>query len=109
MIERGRCPFLILLVVCFLSSFSSVGRCNDYESFFISKLSGKESAYPESKQLKKKRIAQERNKIWKAWVRANQHVEEESLAGLTQLTTSSRGSRTLPTEVEPNAIMPYYY
>lgn len=109
MIERGRCPFLILLVVCFLSSFSSVGRCNDYESFFISKLSGKESAYPESKQLKKKRIAQERNKIWKAWVRANQHVEEESLAGLTQLTTSSRGSWTLPKELEPNAIMPYYY
>ena len=54
-------------------------------------------------------IASTREKIWNLWKLAVENYDEEKLIPLDILENRKSGSWVLPSSLEPNATMPYYY
>ena len=54
-------------------------------------------------------IASTREKIWNLWKSAVENYDEEKLIPLDILENRKSGSWELPSSLEPNAVMPYYY
>lgn len=50
-----------------------------------------------------------KEKIWKIWKESNKLFNEEKLISLSPLTEGKSSSWTLPSNLEANAIMPYYW
>ena len=61
------------------------------------------------KQLKDKDVVSSKEMVWSAWCEANRELQEEKLIKPESLQNGGRASWNLPQELEPNAVMPYYY
>lgn len=77
--------------------------------FFLDYLSGNEASYPENKPVRWADITRQQQLVWKAWVEANNRFSEQKLIGLDKLEQEKSGNWELPAELEPHAVMPYYW
>ena len=77
--------------------------------FFLNYLSGDETLYQDNKPVSLADIARQRQLVWDAWVEANNRFDEQKLIGLGKLEQENSGNWDLPAELEPHAVMPYYW
>ena len=47
--------------------------------------------------------------VWKAWQDANKELKEEKIIAMDELQKGNNSAWTLPSSLEPNAVLPYYY
>lgn len=81
-------------------------RITEYLSEY---LSGKTGLYQEHIPIKLKDIDKWRTQVWEAWKEANALSPEEKLTELQPLDPTRYGQWRLPAELEPDAVMPYYW
>ena len=81
----------------------------EYQAYFEDCLKGKETVCPQNKKIKTKNIETLRSEVWKSWTAANRNFNEEKLIDLAPICSSTVGHWNLPANLEPNAVMPYYY
>lgn len=84
-------------------------KCTTLQAFFEGRLNGEPVEWTHSKTLKMKQLESGRRQIWQAWKEANAQYEEERLIALQPLSAAAGGSWKLPSALEPNAVLPYYY
>lgn len=78
------------------------------KEYFLKTLQGEDATPPSEKVLIKK-IDKTRAEVWEAWKEANEAFEEDRLPELDSLSRAPFGSWPLPENLEPNAVMPFYY
>ena len=102
---------LILLgVIVTCSSCNNDSKTKkEIETFFSEYLSGKEVRYNEESSIKLADIAKEQKLVWEAWKNANNNFSEEKLLETASIDQKNSGEWNLPEELEPNAIMHYYW
>ena len=76
---------------------------------FSGHLSGNADAYKDKSTLKSTDVKKMQQIVWDAWKEANNKFSEQKLINLDKLEKANSGKWTLPQELEPNAIMPYYW
>lgn len=76
---------------------------------FSGHLSGNADAYDDKSRLKSTDVKKMQQIVWDAWKEANNKFSEQKLINLDKLEKANSGKWTLPQELEPNAIMPYYW
>lgn len=76
---------------------------------FVSALDGGEADTAVDAVLSHDDISSVREKVWGIWKNAVENYEEEKLIELDILENRKSGSWVLPSSLEPNATMPYYY
>lgn len=76
---------------------------------FVSVLDGGEAGEVVDDVLSHNDISSVREKVWGIWKSAVENYEEEKLIELDILENRKSGSWVLPSSLEPNATMPYYY
>lgn len=81
----------------------------DVTTFFSDNLSGKATTFETHKSLKPSEVEKYRDLVWECWKEANNSFEEEKLITLDALSEKSSSRWNLPKELEPNAVMPYYW
>lgn len=78
-------------------------------TFFTERLSGKELFVAENIALKPNAVQEAKQLVWDAWVEANKKLQEPKLPALTPLSQGNSGRWELPANLEPNAVMPFYW
>lgn len=108
--------FLVLPILSYTSPVQAIGSGNENEEvkekmvrFFLNYLSGDETSYPAAKSMAVSDISRHQRWVWEAWVEANNRFEEQKLIGLDKLEQEKSGRWDLPAELEPHAVMPYYW
>lgn len=115
--------FLVLPILSYACPALAVGSGNENEAvagenkalkekmvrFFLNYLSGDETLYQDNKPVSLADIARQRQLVWDAWVEANNRFDEQKLIGLGKLEQENSGNWDLPAELEPHAVMPYYW
>ena len=81
----------------------------DIKQHFANHLQGDRTPYTDSQHLKWRDVESHRKQVWQAWCEANHEFEEDKLPSLRPLTNADTLLWPLPQELEPNAVMPYYY
>lgn len=82
----------------------------DIEGYFKASLSGADSLFGGNYKIRTDSVAENRDRVWGLWKEANGDFMEDKLPTPDDLVTSHEASHwTLPAELEPNAIMPFYY
>lgn len=79
------------------------------ECYFNDHLRQESGLYENSKSFALSKTSLYRQLVWEVWKAANEKLEEEKLIALDTLSASRMGKWHLPEELEPNAIMPYYW
>lgn len=79
------------------------------ECYFNDYLRGETPLYEKHQSFSLLKASAYRQLVWEAWKTANDELDEEKLIALDTLSASSKGKWHLPKELEPNAIMPYYW
>ena len=79
------------------------------KTYFTNSLQGCTTLYTQNQYLRWSEVDTYRKEIWTAWCEANKEFKEDKLPPLRPLTNSDTLSWPLPQELEPNAVMPYYY
>ena len=78
--------------------------------YFGGTLEGSDSLFNGTLAIGTDAIDENRERIWNLWVQANNQYSEDPLPAPDDLLNSHQASHwTLPQELEPNAIMPFYY
>ncbi len=78
-------------------------------SYFSGRLGGGVAAYSDDVVVDPADIAAERAFVWEAWKKANTASSEEKLIDLAPLSEGNSGAWTIPADLEPNAVMNYYW
>ena len=93
-----------------LSCLSVHGQSASVEmkDYFSAHLQGASASYEVSNNLRWSEVEVVRTQVWQAWCEANQDFEEDKLPLLRPLNTDTL-LWPLPQDLEPNAVMPYYY
>lgn len=78
-------------------------------AFFMDYLNGKESAYNRKSSLNLSKLVDARATVWEAWKTANDGFSEQKLISFGKLDANRSGRWQLPADLEPRAIMPYYW
>lgn len=101
---------LFLLCVSF-SPLAAQDNGNDVAitDYFTASLNGDADAFECDDIIASDAIVATREKVWSLWKSAVENYDEEKLIPLDILENRKRGSWELPSSLEPNAIMPYYY
>ena len=94
-----------LSLIVHLSAYAQT----DIKQYFANHLQGSKASYTDSQRLKWCDIGSHRTAIWQAWCEANHEFEEEKLPAPRPLTNADTLLWPLPQELEPHAVMPYYY
>ena len=82
----------------------------DITGFFIDRIAGENEYFTDSKSLKLKEVADYREMVWNCWVDANNsYSQEEKLPALAPLSDATSGQWQLPQDLEPDAVMPFYW
>ncbi len=81
----------------------------DIKAFFSDYLSGKAATYDSDARLKLSDVEKEQARVWKAWREANDNYDEQKLIAFDTLSASRSGRWELPADLEPDAVMPYYW
>lgn len=79
------------------------------KTFFSSRLAGGEETYADNVPVELTEIEAQQAAVWLAWVAANEDLDEEKLISLELLSKKKSSSWTLPSELEPDAVMNYYF
>lgn len=79
------------------------------EEYFTARLTGSNGLFDDSSVVALADVAREREIIWEAWRSANDNLNEEKLIATDTLELKRSGSLNLPAELEPDAVMPYYW
>lgn len=98
----------IFLMSC-LPFVGQTTKMAEIEKFFIDGLETSYTYYTNSEILKWSDVNGCRTSVWNVWREANQAFQEEKLPDLRPLTNADTLLWPLPAELEPNAVMPYYY
>lgn len=78
-------------------------------AFFTARLAGDEKTFDTSVRLKLKDVDAAREAVWQLWKEANEACEEEKLPAPAPLSEQSAGHWNLPEELEPNAVLNFYW
>lgn len=78
-------------------------------TYFTDRLSGSQDAFTDDVVLSADDIDENTDLVWAVWKAANDAFSEEKLIDITPLTAGNHGQFSLPAELEPSAVMPYYY
>ncbi len=78
-------------------------------SFFSAHLTGGTASYMEDSSIDIDDIARLQTLVWEAWKEANDVFDEQKLIAATPLSQGNSGSWNLPADLEPNAVMNYYW
>lgn len=81
----------------------------DIEKHFAAYLQGDNAPYTHHNKLRWHDVEDARATVWEAWRKANHDFEEDKLPALRPLTNNDTLLWPLPQELEPDALMPYYY
>ena len=95
-------------ITCIALSLAAYGQ-TDIKSYFEANLQGDKAPYTESQHLQWKEVKAHRDQVRQAWCEANHAFEEDKLPPLHPLTDADTLLWPRPQELEPNAVMPYYY
>ncbi len=103
--------FLSVLMVAPLSAQDIVSSEteNTIRDLFSASLQGKDVTMEENAEVSVDKISATREKVWQIWRSAVEGFDEEKLFPVTELELRKTGSWTLPSELEPNAKMPFYW
>lgn len=78
-------------------------------NYFVSSLAGTDSEFSIDGAIPADRIAEARELVWSLWSDAVDGYSEEKLIELDILENRKSGSWVLPSSLEPDATMPFYY
>lgn len=81
----------------------------DITQHFTKHLRGYGEHYLPTQRIQWDEVPEYRIAVWKAWCEANQTFKEDKLPPLRPLTNTDTLLWPLPENLEPDAIMPYYY
>jgi len=81
----------------------------DIVCYFDDYLHSGGTLYENGKPLSLSKTLAYRQLVWEAWKTANEGMEEEKLIPLNKLSSSAEGEWHLPKELEPHAVMSYYW
>lgn len=76
---------------------------------FSASLEGDEKSLDEGIRIPIEEIASTRKQVWDIWKSAVNDYDEDKLIDVDLLKNRYTGSWTLPSKLEPNAVMPYYW
>lgn len=102
---KARIAAVIALIALTLSAYAQA----NIKQYFAVHLQGDKVPYTESHRLKWRDVESQRAQVWQAWCEANHEFEEDKLPPLRPLTDADTLLWPLPQELEPDAVMPYYY
>ena len=77
--------------------------------YFNASIGDEDAQFDDESIIPAGEIASIREKIWNLWKSAVENYDEEKLIPLDILENRKSGSWELPSSLEPNATMPYYY
>ena len=77
--------------------------------YFTASLNGESAEFGTDSAIPSELVSGTREQIWSLWHDAVDGFDEEKLVSLDILENRNSGSWELPSELEPNAIMPYYW
>lgn len=106
---------VLLLLCCTFSALYSQNyklgnkTSKAVESYFTESLSGTKNQFCKDATIAHKKIASARSAIWNIWEKSVRNYSEEKLIELGNLEDKNSDSWRLPENLEPNAIMPYYW
>ncbi|MGL5683177.1 MAG: hypothetical protein ACRDDZ_09040 [Marinifilaceae bacterium] len=100
---------LAVLLCCFSVSGAMANSGNNISTFFQHRLNNQTEKYNSTTTIKLKDIDKYRLQIWKEWTEANKNHNEEKLISMSKLSDANAGKWQLPQQLEPNAVMPYYW
>lgn len=98
--------YFITLAVTLISFTISAQSIRNH---FIEILEGHNKSFTGDEKLKWSEVEGKRSEIWQAWREANAAFEEDKLPALRELTNADTIYWPLPQNLEPNAVMPYYW
>lgn len=78
-------------------------------TYFTKYISGTATPYKTEIPIEISELSTYRQLVWKAWKEANLNLKEEKLPPLDDLSKGTKNSWKLPENLEPHAIMPYYW
>lgn len=78
-------------------------------AFFSAWLSGNEQVYQDDTFIPFRNIKEWREMVWEAWKEANHQKKEEKLPVLGKLDKEKPGHWELPANLEPHAVLPFYW
>lgn len=92
-----------------LAAQTDIVPVEEVKTYFTNVLEEAEADYTTSTPLTLEQLSEAETAVWNAWVEANKAFDEDGLIDLSLLKNKKRGSWTLPSDLEPNAVMNYYY
>lgn len=103
--------FYHLLVVSFCCLLVNAGEPiqDEISNYFVACLKGQVDAYKQKQTLKLSEVEAYQAQVWEAWCKANREIDEEKLPLLKELSAENVYKWNLPAELEPHAVMPFYY
>ena len=99
----------VLVGIACTSCMGNAIDSTELENHFLQHLQGEEIPFTSSYTFQKEDIAECQAKVWAAWRAANNKFEEDTLPVLTPLAEKKDYKWPLPAELEPNAVMPFYW
>ena len=101
---------LLFFTILFLSlsGYAKQHPDDHYKDYFQKVLKGENAVIPE-KRIKLRRLDAYRQTVWNSWKEANTWDNEQVWPELDSLKAQSTGMWKLPTELEPQAKMPFYW
>lgn len=79
------------------------------KSYFTSSLAENRGTFNQNAAIDIDDIKQARADVWSVWKKSVEEFDEEKLLPIENLENRNSGKWTLPSSLEPNAIMPYYW
>lgn len=117
--KRTLCTYALLAgMACSLAAQAAAPQKNQLlneksrtgiTAFFTARLAGDEKTFDTSVRLKLKDVDAAREAVWQLWKEANEACEEEKLPAPAPLSEQSAGHWNLPEELEPNAVLNFYW
>lgn len=87
----------------------TAGTKEKLTAFFSDYLSGKTEVFNDNNSIKLSDLRQQQQLVWEAWKNANNNFSEQKLIQLGKLAEGKSDNWQLPENLEPNAVMPYYW
>ncbi|WP_286085277.1 hypothetical protein [Duncaniella freteri] len=82
---------------------------DNIEKYFLGYLQGETSPYMSGNIVKSRDVKAVSDQVWKSWVDANKAFDEQKLSPLAALSAETASAWNLPADLEPNAVMNYYW
>ena len=81
----------------------------DIDQFFDTYLKTQKGTFQNDLPIELNQTRDAQAAVWASWVKANKNFEEDSLISLEDLSKAKDGSWKLPQNLEPKAVMNYFY